>query len=71
MVQRMQRVILARRIAHRLERDVGEHFIDVHVRARARAALPCAHDDMLIEFAADHRFARAGEGCVLLVGQIA
>ena len=51
--------------------SVGEHFVDVHVRRRARAALERIDNDMLVEFAPSHLLARGAERGRDVVGKAA
>ena len=61
-VVRIDRAVVAQRLAEELQRPIGEHLVDVHVRRRARPALQGVDDHVLVEPAGDHLFAGGLDG---------
>jgi hypothetical protein len=44
-------------VLHQLERSIGDHLVDVHVRGGARAALEHIELELIVEFSVDHLLA--------------
>ena len=61
-VVRVDRAVVAQRPAEELQGPIGQHFVDVHVRRGARAALQGVDDDVLVEPAVDHFLAGRLDG---------
>ena len=53
-IVRMHRLLRAHLTAGDLDRAVGDDFVDIHVRLRARARLPYAQREMRREFSGDY-----------------
>ncbi len=70
-VVRMQVLVFALGVAHRLEPEVGDHFIGIHVGRSAGAALDHVHHELLVVLTANQPGAALTDRHVLGLGQVA